>query len=126
MAKKTPAPQKSAQAKAKPAATKAATKKPIAKPNLKSAANRASTAKKTAQREATTKVETSRRADAEMKDTSRSVKSITNSPKRVSKSDAIRERVRLYPRAMANEIAAMLEMDGIKVTAEAVQRVQEE
>ena len=52
--------------------------------------------------------------------------SLTHSPDRVDTTEAIRERLQLHPHANAQEIAGMLELDGVGVTAEDVERVRSE
>jgi hypothetical protein len=42
------------------------------------------------------------------------------------KAAAIREKLRLYPLAQSQEIAAMFEYDGVAVSAHLVQRIQQE
>ena len=54
------------------------------------------------------------------------IRSITNAPQKVNKQEAIRERLRLHPLAMPNEIAAMLEFDGLQVTAREVEQIRGE
>ena len=54
------------------------------------------------------------------------IRSITNAPQKVDKQEAIRERLRLHPLAMPNEITAMLEFDGLKVTAQEVEQIRSE
>lgn len=44
----------------------------------------------------------------------------------VALDQAIREKVRLYPQAMVNEIVAMFELEGFKVSPAAVTKVKEE
>ena len=54
------------------------------------------------------------------------IRSITSAPGKVDKQGAIRERLRLHPLAMANEIVAMLAFDGLKVSAKEVDQVRSE
>jgi hypothetical protein len=43
----------------------------------------------------------------------------------VAQDQAIREKVRLYPQASVKEIVAMFELEGLKVSPEAVRRIVE-
>ena len=43
-----------------------------------------------------------------------------------STAEAIRQKLRLYPQAMAREIVAMFELEGIRITAAQVQRMKHE
>jgi hypothetical protein len=43
----------------------------------------------------------------------------------VSQDQAIRERLRLYPRATIKEIVAMFELEGLKITPAAVKKAKE-
>jgi GTPase Era involved in 16S rRNA processing len=52
--------------------------------------------------------------------------SLTDSPKRVAVEEAIRERWRLHPHAHVQEIAAMMELEGAKVSSELVERLRQE
>lgn len=40
--------------------------------------------------------------------------------------EAVREKVRLHPHAQTNEIQAMFELDGAKISVSLIQRVKEE
>ncbi|HVX15644.1 MAG TPA: hypothetical protein VHC22_30945 [Pirellulales bacterium] len=44
----------------------------------------------------------------------------------LSQDQAIRERLRLYPRATTKEIIAMFELEGLKITPEAVKKAKGE
>lgn len=52
------------------------------------------------------------------------IDSLTHCHDKVDPSEAIRERLQLHPRAMTHEIVAMLEMEGVHVTAEEVERLR--
>lgn len=52
------------------------------------------------------------------------IRSLTKGATKVGPDEAIRERLRLYPKAMTNEIVSMLGFDGIKVTAAQVERAR--
>lgn len=52
-----------------------------------------------------------------------------NSPElsaNVSQEDAIREKVRLYPKARVEEIVGMFELEGLKISTRMVQRIKKE
>lgn len=52
-----------------------------------------------------------------------------NSPElsaNVSQEDAIREKVRLYPKARIEEIVGMFELEGLKISTRMVQRIKKE
>jgi hypothetical protein len=52
--------------------------------------------------------------------------SLTHSPDKVDTTEAIRERLQLHPHADGQEIAGMLELDGVGVSAEDVERIRSE
>lgn len=54
------------------------------------------------------------------------VDSLLEPAEAVSVEEAVRQRVQLHPQAHAQEIAAMLELDGIQPPLEVVQRVLDE
>ena len=58
--------------------------------------------------------------------TNKKLKSLTDSPHTVDAEQAVRERVQLHPHALAHDIVAMMELEGVPVSAELVQRVQQE
>ena len=54
------------------------------------------------------------------------MESLTDSPHHVTVEQAIRERIRLHPQARAQEIVAMMEMEGVQVAGELVERLKRE
>jgi len=52
------------------------------------------------------------------------IKSLVNAPSKVGADEAIRERIRLYPKAMTSEIVQMMELDGLHVTARQVEQAR--
>lgn len=52
------------------------------------------------------------------------IDSLTHCRDKVDPAEAIRERLQLHPRAMTHEIVAMLEMEGVHVTADEVERLR--
>ena len=44
----------------------------------------------------------------------------------VSQEDAVREKVRLYPKARIEEIVGMFELEGLKISTRMVQRIKKE
>jgi len=52
--------------------------------------------------------------------------SLTHSPNKVDTTEAIRERLQLHPQANSQEIAGMMELDGVGVSTEDVERVRSE
>lgn len=104
-----------------------AKKKIVAKakrPAPPSAGSRAKMSTRGAPASSAAKKRTGFSPSAGSKDAGKRIKSITNAPNTVDKTEAIRERLRLYPLAMPNEIAAMLEFDGLKVSAAEVEQVR--
>ena len=45
---------------------------------------------------------------------------------KVGPEQAIRERIHLHPNALVNEIVGMMELDGVRVSADLVQRIMDE
>ncbi len=52
------------------------------------------------------------------------IDSLTHCADKVDSCEAIRERIQLHPKALTHEIVAMLEMEGVHVTAEEVERMR--
>ena len=67
-----------------------------------------------------------RRAGTDSAAAPKRVPSITRGTQKVDVAEAVRERLRLYPLAMDNEIAAMLELDGFAISSEKVARIRAE
>jgi hypothetical protein len=52
------------------------------------------------------------------------IPSLTHGKSKVDVTEAIRERLQLYPKAMTHEIVAMLELDGLHVSPEEVEHAR--